>query len=183
MRLYIGLCGLLAMAVGTEASAQTIQLPSVHVFSADTTVIAPDSGQSWVAGEKRASSGANRFRGVPPQRAAGTEQARRANLAPSRPTANAEIVLGASDPGLKSVAEIQRQRAQQAAAQARETLAWLDKARQARSAGKTSTAALYYRTAARQANGDLKHQIDAEMRQIKPSTPVAKSGQTAHAGK
>ena len=74
MRLYIGLCGLLAMAVGTEASAQTIQLPSVHVFSADTTVIAPDSGQSWVAGEKRASSGANRFRGVPPQRAAGTER-------------------------------------------------------------------------------------------------------------
>lgn len=207
MRLCGCLVGLTAMVSGADAFAQTIQLPSVHVFSVDTTVIVPDSGQAWVAGDKRASSGTNRFGGIGPQRATGIERqatgaavvakihdpqqadqalleqakAGRAKLASGQAAPKAELALTPSDPGLRSVADIQRQRAQQAAGQKRETLALVEKARQAGSEGKASTAALYYRTASRQATGSLKQQIDAEMRRLQPAPSTAKSGRSARA--
>jgi hypothetical protein len=61
-------------------------------------------------------------------------------------------------------------------------LALLTKARQARTEEKISTAALYYRSASRQASGTLKQKIDAELRGLK-AAPMSQAGQTARSMK
>jgi hypothetical protein len=193
------MAALLATLVGVPALGQTIQLPSVHTFSVETTVIVPDSGRSRAAGDRRAAVGANRFGGIPFQRAAGVERqaagaavvakihdpeeadratleqakALRAKAASATTPPKVDLKLTANDPGLKSLAEIKRERAQQAAERARETLSLVDKARGAQAEGKSSAAALYYRTASRQATGVLKQQIDAELRRLKSASAPA----------
>jgi hypothetical protein len=200
------MAALLATLGGAGALGQTIQLPSVHTFSVETTVIVPDSGRSRAASDKRAAVGANRFGGVPFQRAAGVErqavgaavvakihdpeEADRATLdgaktlrakatSATTPT-RVDLTLRANDPGLKSLAEIKRERVRQAAELARETLALVEKARDAQAEGRSSAAALYYRTASRQATGALKQQIDAQLRRLKSeSAPANDSKQSA----
>ena len=63
-----------------------------------------------------------------------------------------DLAMKPKDAGLQSVADIQRQRARQAAVDQRESQALLAKARQARAEGKMSLAAHYYRSASLQAD-------------------------------
>jgi hypothetical protein len=180
------------------ARAQTIQLPSIHQFSVDTTVVVPDSGHATIAGDNRGATGGSRFSGIGPQRAFGAQrqvagagvvarihdpqeadEALLGGPGPQRVKAQAssaprfDLKLGGNDPGLRSVAQIKRQRAERSAAERREVLTLVEQARQARSAGKTSTAALFYRTASRQASGSLKKSIDAEWRQLNRPTAAS----------
>ena len=74
MRIRFSLFLILTTVLGVHVRAQTIQLPSIHEFSTDTTVVVPDRGNSWVAGSKRAASGTNRLGGIPAQRAGGVER-------------------------------------------------------------------------------------------------------------
>ena len=74
MRIRFSLLLILTTVLSVHATAETIQLPSIHEFSIDTTVVVPDRGNSWVAGSKRAASGTNRLGGIPAQRAGGVER-------------------------------------------------------------------------------------------------------------
>ena len=206
MRIRLGLLLILATVLTVQATAQTIQLPSIHEFSTDTTVVVPDRGNSWVAGSKRAASGTNRIGGIPAQRAGGVErqasgaavaaqihdpaeadqallkqaQAQRAMMRAQQPSTpnrakTDDLAMKPNDPGLQSIADIQCQRARQAAADQRESQALLAKARQARVEGKTSLATHYYRSASLQADRSTRQTINAEIRNLtsgaKPSTP------------
>ena len=64
----------IALTTCSSAAAQTIQLPTLSTFSVDTTVVVPDSGGAVVGGMRRASSGINRFNGLPRQQAIGVER-------------------------------------------------------------------------------------------------------------
>ena len=193
MRLGVYLCLSAAMACGKAALGQTIQLPSIHQFSVDTTVVVPDSGQGFAAGNKRRSSSTRRIGGLPPQQALGIDRqaagvavtaqihdpqraeaaladearARRGGDAVSQTPRQSDLALRSDDPGLMSLAEIQRRRAQQSAAADRESQAWMVKAREAQAAGKLSLSAGYYRAASKPASAGLKRQIDAELRRFR----------------
>ena len=186
--------GCLAWFIAAPALAQTIQLPSIHTFSVDTTVVVPDSGTGFIAGGKQARTSSNQFGGLPPGRAIGVDrqaagmavtarihdpeaadvallkeaQARRARTgaAPTRTTGRG-LALAPDDPGLHSVAELRRGHSAAApGGNERATLEFIERARRASSAGKTAIAASYYRSASRQATGPLKQQIDAEWRRL-----------------
>ncbi len=84
------------------------------------------------------------------------------------------------DPGLRSVAEIERQRATQSADQQREAFALYEKGREAQAAGKAGVAAVYFRSASSRATGTLKQEIDADLKALKaPAKPL----KTARAAK
>ena len=152
----------LAWAGANHVSAQTIQLPSFSSFSVDTTVVVPDSGRAPAAGTRRASSGTSTFGGFPRQRASGSNwQAARihvlakihdpaeadralldqalAGRAPSPDpavTLKPDVTPAATEPGLASVAQIERQRIAQSVARQREAFTLYEKGRQAQAAGK-----------------------------------------------
>jgi hypothetical protein len=183
----------LAWWIAVTALAQTIQLPSIHTFSVDTTVVVPDSGTGFIAGGKQARTSSSQFGGLPAGRAIGVDrqgagmavtakihdpeaadaallneaQARRArtDAAPARKT-GAGLALAPDDPGLHSVAELRRRQGAAAPGNQRETLEFIERARRASTAGKSAIADSYYRSASRQATGPLKQQIDAEWRRL-----------------
>jgi hypothetical protein len=208
MRRIVWLCGLLAVAAPTITSAQVIQLPSFHSFSVDTTVVVPDSGPRPLAGQKRARSGSSRFGPAAPQHASGIDRQaagaaalakihdpRQADAAilqraqalrtkrPPTPAAAASTPAAASDPVPKSLAEIERLRAEQSVTAGREALALVEKARAALAAGKPAVANIYYGRAGKLAQGKLKHQVDAEVRRLNQPATVAKSTRNARAAK
>ncbi len=194
MRAPFGIAVFALMAGWSSAAGQTIQLPTFNSFSVDTTVVVPDSGGAVIGGTRRASSGASRFNGIPRQQAIGLQRqastlsvtakvhdpqaADKALLAEARaghanqaaPAGNearaAELTLTSGDAGLKSVAQLRREHAAALAATDRETLELVAKARQAIADGKDSLARVYYRTAAREASGRLKQQIDRELARL-----------------
>jgi hypothetical protein len=95
----------------------------------------------------------------------------------------ARAAVGASrsgEPGLKSLLEIERQRANQSADQQREAFALYEKGRQAQAAGKTGAAAVFFRSASNRATGTLKQEIDADLKALKASATLGKSLKTAH---
>ena len=194
MRTSIGLAILALLAAASIAAAQTIQLPSFSSFSVNTTVVVPDGGTAVIGGTGRAYSGANRFNGISRQQAIGVQRqtstlsvtanvhdpqaadeallrkarARRAGQAAGagQPAPAVDLALSSDDAGLKSVAELRRERAAALAAGDRETLELVAKARRAQRDGKDSLARLYLRTAAREAKGPLKQQIDRELARL-----------------
>ncbi len=193
------LCGLLTLAWALPALAQTIQLPSFNVFSVDTTVLVPDSGPAPVAGNRRASSSTNSFRGFPRQRATASDRqvtgahviakihdtqeadealprhsaAQKPEVkegSPARPMATAEL---ASDAKLASVDELRRQRDAQARAAQQEARLIFERARQAQTAGKQAVATVYYRSAAKRATGALRQEILASWRSMNAAATAA----------
>ena len=199
----------LAWAGANHVSAQTIQLPSFSSFSVDTTVVVPDSGRAPAAGTRRASSGTSTFGGFPRQRASGSNwQAARihvlakihdpaeadralldqalAGRAPSPDpavTLKPDVTPAATEPGLASVAQIERQRIAQSVARQREAFTLYEKGRQAQAAGKPGVAAVYFRTAASRATGTLKQEIDADLRSLKSPVASARSLDTTPTAK
>jgi hypothetical protein len=169
----------------------TLQLPNFTVFGVNTTVLAPDSGPSPLAAERQARYSRAMYGPLSPQRAIGAQRgaamaAATAQIHDAR--AEDEAILRAmrarrtnwtrgstsqldrsgtpSDAGLQSIAQIERQRAQRSSAAEREALALLERARQARTAGKSGVAAIYYGMSAKKAAGQLKAQIEGELREL-----------------
>jgi hypothetical protein len=196
------------VAVPATAAAQVIQLPSFHSFSVDTTVVVPDSGPRPLAGQKRARASSSRFAPAAPHRASGIDRQaagaaalatihdpRQADAAllqraqalrakqQATPSAAARPPAAASDPLPKSLAEIERQRAEQSVTSGREARSLIEKARAALAAGKPAVANIYYGRARNQAAGPLRQQIDAEVRRLSESAAMAKSGKSARAVK
>jgi hypothetical protein len=63
------------LLIGTwagSASGQAVQLPTLHQFSASTTVVVPDRGSVALGGVNRAASGGSQFGGLPGNRSFGT---------------------------------------------------------------------------------------------------------------
>ena len=208
MRRIVWLCGSLTVALPTGAAAQVIQLPSFHSFSVDTTVVVPDSGPRPLAGQKRARAGSSRFGPAAAQHAGGIDRQatgaaalatihdpRQADAAilqraqalrtkrPPTPVAAEPTTAAASDPLPKSLAEIERQRAERSGTAGREALALVAKARAALAAGKPAVANIYYARARKQASGSLGQQIDAEVRRSNEAATIANSAKNSPAAK
>jgi hypothetical protein len=106
------------------------------------------------------------------------------SVAPKAGLASAAVNPGLTgDPGLTSVAEIERQRAAQSATQQREAFALFEKGRQAQAAGKAGVAAVYFRIASSRATGTLKQEIDADLKSLRALATPAKSLKTAGAAR
>jgi hypothetical protein len=181
-------------AAQTNASGAniTLQLPNFTVFGVNTMVLAPDSGPSPLAAERQARYSRAMYGPSNPQRAIGAQRgaamaavtaqihdaraddeailraarARRTNWSRGS-TSQLDRRGAASSGGLQSIAQIERERALKSAAEEREALALLEKARQAKAAGKSSVAAIYYGMSAKKAAGQLKTQIEGEWRELK----------------
>jgi hypothetical protein len=180
----------LAVAAAAPAQAQTIQLPSFHSFSVDTTVVVPDSGSAHLGGTKRARAARDRFGPGVPQRTVGVERqaSGAAALAKIHDPREREAALrreaqargvkkeavappvdrrtAALDPPVSSIAEIKARREEEAAQRQREARTLVAKGRVAESGGKPTVARIYYRQAARLARGALKRQISADLERL-----------------
>lgn len=164
-----------------SAAAQVIQLPSIHVFGVETTVVVPDRGSMPLAGDGYAARGSSRFGPLPTSRADGVESSARSLRASvqihDRQAAEEALAaratgtpaVGAMAPragefvgDLQSIDEIRRQKAAKAGASEQQTRALIAKARVAQQAGKPAVADIYYRSALRQASQPIRRQIEAE---------------------
>jgi hypothetical protein len=169
----------------------TLQLPNFTVFGVNTTVLAPDSGPSPLARQRQARYSRAMYGPLNPQRAIGAQRgaamaaataqihdaraddeailraarARRTNWMRGS-TTQLDRSSGSSGLALRSIAEIERDRARQATAEAHEAASLLDQARAARAAGKSGVAAIYYNMAAKKAGGKLKQEIDREAQEL-----------------
>lgn len=173
MRPGVGcLMSAIVLGLAAEAGAQVIQLPSFSSFGVDTTVIVPDSGRARAGGAQRGSSASNSTRGIPGNRAAGvnrqaagthvTVQIHDPQAADARALQHAPTPRAAIDPPAVSMLEMAHRRVEKASAQQREAEAVFAKGRRAQATGKPSVASIYYRMAARQANGELRTRIETE---------------------
>jgi hypothetical protein len=198
VRFQIGCFLLLVFALAMAARAQTVQLPSFSNFSVDTTVVVPDRGSASLGGNSRMATGSTDVNGIPRQRAIGLGQqtGRQQVMAQIHDPREADAALlgqaggarGATndrrpstalaprgaDPALSSVVDLERRRAELRSAAQREAYAAFEKGRQAQAAGKPSVAAVYFRTAAKQADPALRKAIDAQLRRM--STEQSGSG-------
>ena len=174
----------------------TLQLPSFHSFGVNTTVLVPDSGPSPLARERQAFYSRTMYGGgLFPQRALGVQRgstgvqvnaqvhdarqadeqlllgarARRTNWTRGSTGAAGDRTPEAVRPALRSVADIERERAEQAVAAAREAAALLRRARLARDEGKPGVAAVYYGMAARRADETQRQQIETEAARLRQS--------------
>ena len=182
---------------GVSGANVTIQLPNFSVFGVNTTVLVPDSGPSPLAAQRQARYSRSMYRGFNPLRAFGAQ--RRAAVAAATakihdPQAADEAILRAARArrtnwvrgstsrldrrqgppagrGLQSVADIERRRAGQSAADNRQALSLAEKARQANAGGKSGVAIIYYGMAAKKATGQLKADIEHEVRELKAQPP------------
>jgi hypothetical protein len=84
----------------------------------------------------------------------------------------------ASDAPLGSVSVLAERRAQKLADAEREALNLVEKARRAQAAGKTSVAKVYYRMAAKIAQGELRNRIVAEYERA-AAMPAASTARTS----
>lgn len=185
------LAAVVAVAAATaEAQNVTVQLPNFSQFGVNTTVVVPDSGPSPLAAERQAFYSRVMSRGLYPQRASGAQ--RRAAIADVTATVHdqhqqdQELLLRSrarrtnwqrgsttgrqadvADGQLQSVADIERRKAAQQGAAAREAAELLALAREARDAGKPSVAAVYYGMASRKAAPGERPRIEAEARALK----------------
>jgi hypothetical protein len=173
---------------GVSGANVTIQLPNFTTFGVSTSVLVPDSGPSPFARERQAFYSRVMYGGLHPQRAIGGQRSaaiasataqvhdarqademllraarsRRTNWVRGSTPAQAARLPAAANPGLLSLAEIERRRTEQSTAGNREAAALVEKARQAHAAGKGNVAAIYYEMAAKRATGELKDDIANE---------------------
>ncbi|HEV3136493.1 MAG TPA: hypothetical protein VGZ26_01290 [Pirellulales bacterium] len=103
-----------------------------------------------------------------------------ARTAPAPPSGGARL---AGDPGLRSVAEIERQRTNKSVAQQHEAFALYEKGRQAQAVGKAGVAIVFFRSASHRATGTLKQEIDADLKALNASAAPGKLSKTAQAAK
>jgi hypothetical protein len=180
------LFSLLVVALGTSSAAgqTTVQLPSVHVFATDSSVLVPDQGTVVLGGVNSAASGRSQFGGLPNNRSLGTQRSasgvtvsakihdmeaydrallaeaanrRQAVTTGSLATTAPRSASGPSgDAPRASVAEIEAARQAEPVDPAREAQAYFAKAEQARVEGKPRLARVYYQMASRRASGPLK---------------------------
>lgn len=174
-----------AEAAQGQGLPTTVQLPSFHFFTVQTTVSVPDQGTMSLTGSRPASTGSTAYgpSALPPQRGAGVnigggttqvsatihdmreldeqllKQAKHANANSARPV----LSLSAGTPPVGSVAEAARQRAEEVAGINREAVNYFDQGRAAEVAGKPSVARIYYQMAARRATGELKNEVAARL--------------------
>ena len=189
-------------AFGSTGGAQTIQLPSFSNVGVNTTVVVPDSGGAHVSKDRRAASDLNFFGGFPRQRgwsvrrqASGmsvtaqihdpqaADLALRSSVAGKNASAQqAPLAIdagrAASDAPLGSVSVLAERRAQKLADAEREALNLVEKARREQAAGKTSVAKVYYRMAAKIAQGELRNRIVAEYERA-AAMPAASTARTS----
>ena len=182
---------------GISGANITIQLPNFTVFGVNTTVLVPDSGPAPLARHRQARYSRAMYGRFHPQRAIGAQRGAAIASATAKihdPQAVDEIILRAArarrtnwvrgstsrfdrrprpaGPGLQSVADIERQWALESAADNREALALVGKARQLQADGKSGVAAIYYGMAAKKATGHLKRDIEGEARAARAATFV-----------
>ena len=201
MRSCVGYSVLLLLASAALGHAQTVQLPSFSSFGVDTTVVVPDRGAASLGGNSRVATGGTDVNGIPRQRAIGLSRQtggqqvmaqihdpREADAALLNQAAGARaagkdrvvpsVPRAGVDPALHSVAELERRRAETRLSAQREAHAAFEKGRQAQAAGKPSVAAVYYRTAAKQADPALRKAIDAELRRMSSEPPPSGKDRT-----
>jgi len=208
------LIGLMAMAIlagsGSFALGQnpqppvptTVQLPSFHVFTVQTTVSVPDRGGMVLGGIDRGADG-RVTRGLGPLANRGGGSSRGASgvsatatiidsreldaavLAAAAGGKSAEIAAAkaaelsrsvarsVSSPLPGSVAAIRAQNAAAAEQRNAELAALLGKAQQAEADGKLDLAKVYYGMVARQATGDVKKQAEARLAAFAASKSTA----------
>jgi hypothetical protein len=192
MRSCVGYSVLLLMASASAVNAQTVQLPSFSSFGVDTTVVVPDRGAASLGRNSRMATGGTDVNGIPRQRAIGLNRQtggqqvmaqihdpREADAAllnqaggpraagKDRAVPSAVSVPRAGvDEALGSVVELERRRAESRFAAQRVAYAAFEKGRQAQAAGKNAVAAVYYRTAAKQADATLRKTIETELRRM-----------------
>jgi len=183
---------------GVSGANVTIQLPNFSVFGVNTSVLVPDSGPSPLAAQRQARYSRSMYRGFSPQRAIGAQRGAAAAAVTAKihePQAADEAILRAARArrtnwvrgstssldrrqapplgrGLQSVADIERQRAAQSAADNRQALSLADKARQAVTDGKSGVAVIYYGMAAKKATGQLKADIEREAQELQAQRPA-----------
>lgn len=185
-----GLLVSLSIPVGAQQPA-VVQLPSISMFGVNTSVSAPDRGSISLGGVGRSSTGSTAYGpGLPGNRSFGsslstTNASAHATVHDMNTLDRANLDraqrIRSNSPGMRddarrlaaarqssagrvpgSVAEARRLRAADRQRDEAEAVANLKRARDARAAGKTSVAAMFYKLAARQATGDLKTQVDKE---------------------
>ena len=171
----------------------TLQLPGFSAFGANTTVVVPDRGTASAAHQRQAYYQRSLNSMLPGQRHLGLARGaaalqvdaqvhdpradeaellrevreRRATWARGSvvPIGRPQHVAADALPALRSVAELERDRAARVAARAQESDDYLRQARAARRAGKSGVAAVYYGMAANRADGEVKRAIEAEAHQ------------------
>ena len=180
------------------ASAQTVQLPSFHYNTTNTTVLVPDQGDALLGGIGRSSS--SRVERGPSNRAIGgtnsagstrvTAQihdldAMDREVLASGGAANG-LTAGGSRSGLNasqlaatkvanpisSIAELRRQAATVTPAQLAQSTADLDRGRELLTQGKAAVAKIYLQNAARQGSDDIRKQALAELQKINSAAPA-----------
>ncbi len=194
-----------AFARAQSGADVTFQLPSFSATGVNTTVLVPDSGTSATAHQRQAAYQRSMYGGLTNQRSLGVDRRaaalrvtaqvhdpreaeaellreareRRATWARGSvvPIGRPQHVAADALPALRSVADLERERAERIAARAREAKDYLAQAREARRAGKSGVAAVYYGMAASRADAQLKPVIEAEARQSRSAAATA--GRTA----
>ena len=186
-----------AVALGqTPPVPTTVQLPTFHVFTVQTTVSVPDRGGMALGGISRGADGrvtlgplGNRgsgsSRGASGVSATATivdnqeiDQAILASgrgKAPDAASAKATAIAAhvqtrAASAPAGSVAAIRQQNAEKAEQKNRELAELEAKAQTAESAGKVALARAYYQMVARQASGELKQRVDARLAELAVSS-------------
>jgi hypothetical protein len=202
VRLLAALAAMGSLPARAQSGANVaIQLPNFSVFGVNTSVLVPDSGPSPLAAQRQARYSRSMRRGLNPQQAFGAQRGAAAAAATAKihdPQAADEALLRAArarrtnwvrgdaaqrdrrpspaaSGGLKSVADIQRDRARaralEAANNARQARLLSEKARQAEADGKSGVAAIYYGMAAKQATGQLQLDLQRKARELKAQRP------------
>ena len=193
------LCGTATAFAQTPPAPTTVQLPSFHVFTVQTTVSVPDRGGLALGGISRGadgrvtlgplgnrSSGSSRGAGgvsatatiIDNQEidqailASGSMKAPDALRLKAAPLA-AHVRTNAASPPAGSVAAIRQQNAAQAEDRNRELAALESKAQSAEAAGKVALARAYYGMIARQGSGELKQRAEARLAKLAAKTARA----------
>jgi hypothetical protein len=181
----------------------TVQLPTFHFFTVQTTVSVPDQGTMVLGGNRPVSTGSTAYGPsfLPPQRGVGMnagvgQMVVSATIhdmqaldlqtldltADKKSTTTGPTVAAALPAGnlvvAGSVADARRQRVEELAAVDREAAGYFEQGRSAEAAGKPTVAKIYYQMAARRASGELKAQVqarlDAVAGQPKPAPSAAR---------
>lgn len=174
------------LVLTTSAHGQVVQLPSMHTFTVQTSVLVPDSGQAHLGGVNRSSHwmssrgpgwgplGRHRGRGGGMSATGGTitatiidnaeldalvlEEARaiRAEKGIELPRESVARIKPPRDSAVLSVAAIKRELAAEDAAKEKEAKRNFEKTLAYDRAGEGALARSYYRVAARKSSGEVK---------------------------
>jgi len=179
-----------------------VQLPTFSYFGVATSVNVPDSGGALLGGVNRAGEGGKQFGPLGGQRSGGAQAqaggvqvraqihdmaemdaavlsaAGQAAATASRPAVSPALVSAQQSSAGRSalsVAEAKQQHAAEVAAQQREVMAVVERARDAVQQGKPGVAKIHYQMALKRATGELRETIQAELQKLSPSGGSAAS--------